>query len=161
LLRFAREGTLHTDIVPERDGSHLPAKNIHHDAVVDALKADGWTITHDPLTLSIGVRRLYVDLGADKGAVAAEKEGRRIAVEVQSFLSNSDIDDLQHAIGQYILYRILLGRIDPDRVLYLAVPDDAYRGILSEEVGKLVRAELKMPLIAFDPKARRITQWTS
>ena len=30
----------------------MPAKNIHHDAVVRALTADGWTITHDPLTLS-------------------------------------------------------------------------------------------------------------
>jgi hypothetical protein len=26
----------------------VPAKNIYHDAVVDALTADGWTITHDP-----------------------------------------------------------------------------------------------------------------
>src|SRR5438477_12313026 len=26
----------------------MPARNIHHDAVIHALQADGWTITHDP-----------------------------------------------------------------------------------------------------------------
>jgi hypothetical protein len=29
----------------------MPARNIYHDAVVQALTADGWTITDDPLRL--------------------------------------------------------------------------------------------------------------
>jgi hypothetical protein len=29
----------------------MSAKNIYHDAVVQALTADGWTITDDPLRL--------------------------------------------------------------------------------------------------------------
>lgn len=40
----------------------MPAKNIYHDLVVRALTADGWTITHDPLTLSFGGKDLFVDL---------------------------------------------------------------------------------------------------
>jgi hypothetical protein len=36
----------------------VPAKNIYHDAVVRALTADGWTITHDPLILTFGARDL-------------------------------------------------------------------------------------------------------
>ena len=32
----------------------MPAKNIDHDAVRDALIADGWTITDDPLYVPFG-----------------------------------------------------------------------------------------------------------
>src|SRR5258708_22379689 len=64
----------------------MPARNIHHAVVVRALTADGWTITHDPYPLSFGGKDLFVDLGAEEAALAAEKEGRRIAVEIQSFL---------------------------------------------------------------------------
>jgi len=63
----------------------MPAKNVYHDAVVDALKADGWTITDDPLTLKVGDRVLRIDLGAEKLPIGAERNGERIAVEVQSF----------------------------------------------------------------------------
>jgi hypothetical protein len=150
---------MNTDHITRDFELRMPAKNLYHDAVVDALKADGWTITADPLRLTVGVRRLYVDLGADKAAVAAEKEGRKIAVEVQSFLSNSDIDDLERAVGQYVIYRIMLDQTDRDRVLYMAVTEDVFKGILSEELGKLVIDGLKMRVIAFDPKTKRITQW--
>lgn len=60
----------------------MPAKNIYHDAVVEALKADGWTITADPHGLVIGRRRLYVDLASERTALAADRAGERIAVEV-------------------------------------------------------------------------------
>jgi hypothetical protein len=53
-----------------------------HDAVVNALIADGWAITADPLTLSLGTRNLFVDLGAEQRSLAAERQGRRIAIEV-------------------------------------------------------------------------------
>jgi hypothetical protein len=69
--------------------SAMPAKNVDHDAVIRALVADGWTITDDPLKLEYGDRNLYVDLGAESSAVGAEKSGRKIAVEIQSFLSAS------------------------------------------------------------------------
>jgi hypothetical protein len=36
------------------------------------------------LTLSYGGKDLYVDLGAERITIAAEKSGHRIAVEVQS-----------------------------------------------------------------------------
>jgi XisH protein len=137
----------------------MSAKNLYHDAVVAALQADGWTITADPLRLTVGVRRLYVDLDADKAAVAAEKEGRKIAVEVQSFLSNSEIDDLERAVGQYVIYRIMLDQIERERMLFMGVTEDVFKGILSEELGKLILNTLKMHLLVFDPKSKRITQW--
>jgi hypothetical protein len=77
----------------------VSARNIYHDAVVHALTADGWTITDDPLRLEIGDRKLYVDLGAEQRAVAAERAGRKIAVEIHSFLGRSPVRDLQRRLG--------------------------------------------------------------
>ena len=69
----------------------MPAKNVYHDAVLEALKADGWVVTHDPLTLSFGGKDLFVDLGAERTALAAERGEQKIAVEIQSFLSPSPV----------------------------------------------------------------------
>jgi hypothetical protein len=82
----------------------MPAKNLYHDLVVRALTADGWAITHDPLTLSFGGRDRFVDLRAERAALAAEKDGRKIAVEIQSFLGASPVRDLEEAVGQYQIY---------------------------------------------------------
>lgn len=71
----------------------MPAKNIYHDAVREALVADGWTITADPLRITVGQRKLFVDLAADEDTIGAERAGKQIGVEVQSFLSESEIDD--------------------------------------------------------------------
>jgi len=44
----------------------MPAKDIFHNAVKNALQKDGWTITHDPFFLKIGRRKVYADLAADR-----------------------------------------------------------------------------------------------
>ena len=101
----------------------MPARDRYHDCVRNALIKDGWVITHDPLRLPWGKKDLYVDLGASS-SLAAEKGERRIAVEIKSFLGKSEIDDLEKALGQFALYRSVLARREPDRTLFLAVPDD-------------------------------------
>ena len=79
------------------------AKDIYHNTVKIALEKDGWTITDDPLTLRIGGRSAFIDLGTEK-LFAAEKKDKRIAVEVKSFISPSPVKDLEQALGQYIMY---------------------------------------------------------
>jgi hypothetical protein len=137
----------------------MPAKNLYHDNVIRALIADGWTITHDPLTLSFGGKDLFVDLGAERAAVAAEKGGRRIAVEVQSFLSPSPVSDLQQAVGHYEVYRALLSESEPERLPYLAVPRRVHEGLLSERFGQMIVARLRLRVLVFDEQTERILQW--
>ena len=139
----------------------MPAKNLYHDAVVNSLKSDGWTITHDPLTLVVGDRNLHIDLGAEQMPIGAEKAGRKIAVEVQSFCSPSPIADLQQALGQYVMYRAFLAREQPDRVLFLAVPVGTYDGILTELVGSVMLTELAVWLLVFDPSSQEVVRWTN
>ncbi len=101
------------------------AKDIYHSTVRIALEKDGWTITDDPLTLRIGGRSAFIDLGAEK-LFAAEKEGKRIAVEVKSFISPSPVKDLEQALGQYIMYSQVLERQNYNRLLYLAIPQSVF-----------------------------------
>jgi hypothetical protein len=137
----------------------MPAKNIYHDCVARALTADGWTITHDPLTLSFGGKDLFVDLGAERAAIAAEKGSRRIAVEVQSFLGPSPVRDLQEAVGQYEVYRAILAETEPERVPYLAFAHRVQEGLLSERFGQVIVARLQLRLLIFDEAQERIIQW--
>jgi hypothetical protein len=139
----------------------VPARNIYHDAVVHALTADGWTVTHDPLTISYGGKDLFVDLGAERLAIAAEKTGQRIAVEVQSFLSPSPVRDLQGAVGQFDIYRAVLAETEPGRLLYLAVPRRIHDGLLAERLGQLVVTRLRLRLLVFDEQRERVVQWIS
>ena len=103
----------------------MAAQDIFHDAVKYALEKEGWRITHDPLSLQIGGVEMYIDLGAEQ-LIAAEKEGEKIAVEIKSFVAVSAIYEFHLAIGQYRNYQLALLQDDPERVLYLAVPEDAY-----------------------------------
>jgi hypothetical protein len=72
----------------------MPAADVYHNVVKNALIKDGWTITHDPYTLTFGQRNVFVDLGAER-LVAAEKGQEKIAVEIKSFLGTSDVRDLE------------------------------------------------------------------
>ncbi len=138
----------------------MPAKNIDHDAVRDALVADGWTITDDPLKVQYGNRRVYVDLG-DERALAAERDGRRIAIEIQSFVCDSHMDSLHHAVGQYCVYRVILARTKAERELYLAVSEETHGEALSDQIGLAVIADLDIKLLIFDPMSRRVVEWKS
>jgi hypothetical protein len=137
----------------------MPARNLYHDAVVAALVADGWTITDDPLILSFGGKDLFVDLGAERPTLAAEKAGRKIAVEIQSFRGASPIRDLEEAVGQYDIYRAIMRVKEPDRPLYMAVSVPVYDGVLSDRFGQFIISELGVRLLVFDEAQGRIVQW--
>ena len=68
----------------------MSAKDIFHETVKLALIKDGWTITSDPLTIRSDRIKLEIDLGVEK-VFAAEKDGKKIAVEVKSFVNSSNI----------------------------------------------------------------------
>jgi hypothetical protein len=112
----------------------MPARDFYHDVVKSALIADGWTITHDPLVLKWGTKDSFVDLGAEH-LLSADKAGRKIAVEVKSFSGASDIDDLEKAVGQFIVYHDILEEGEPDRRLYLAIPKRVVDDLFKEPIG--------------------------
>lgn len=139
----------------------MPAKDKFHNNVKNALIKDGWNITDDPLSLEYGKRKMYVDLAAEK-LFSAEKEGRKIAVEVKSFLSLSELNDLEEAFGQYAIYQTLLKRQQPERLLYLAIPKEKYFDLFDEnEIGNLILEDYNLKLIVFDIESEEIVKWVN
>ncbi len=138
----------------------MPVRDTFHDSVKSALIKDGWTITHDPYTLTFGQRNVFVDLGAER-ILAAEKEQDKIAVEIKGFHGPSDVRDLEVAVGQYVFYRSLLARYEPERQLFLAVPHDVFASTFDEPVARPVVEDESIALIAFDPEKEVIVKWTS
>lgn len=79
----------------------------------------------DPYTLPYGDRDVFADLGAER-PIAAEKDQERIVVEVKSFVGVSEVHDLQVALGQFVFYRHLVRKREPERGLWLAISEEAY-----------------------------------
>lgn len=144
--------------VNEVTSLNMPAKDIYHDAVKNALIKDNWIITNDPLHLKWGLKDMYVDLGAQQ-LLAAEQGTRKIAVEIKSFVSASEIADLKNAIGGFVLYRAVMNRLEPDRTLYLGVRDAVFTDLFEEPIGKLLIETENVYLLIFNAETERITQW--
>ena len=138
----------------------MPAKDTYHDACVRALVKDGWTITDEPLTVPVDATDLFIDIGAER-LVTAERDSERIAVEVKSFVSLSEVQDLKEAVGQYALYNFALQQsaTDSDRILYLAVRSAIYESVFIEGVGKLFIRNNAIRLLVFDPVVEEIRHW--
>ena len=49
--------------------------------------------------------------------------------------------------------------MEPDRPLYLAVPQRTHAGILSTPLGQLIVRRQRLLLIVFDEGSARIVQW--
>jgi XisH protein len=136
----------------------MPAKDIYHDNCKQALIKDGWHISHDPYNLKIGKKDLFIDLAGEK-LLTAEKDTQKIAVEIKSFISPSEIRDLEIALGQYILYQNILSRIDPGRILYLAIRHVTFLKIFEQEIGQILLENKVLKLLIFNPENEVIAQW--
>lgn len=137
----------------------MPAKDIYHDVVKQALIKDGWTITDDPLRLRWAKRNIYIDLGAER-IIGAERSEHRIAVEVKSFTSASEVADLEQALGQYVLYHDILEEIEPERVLYLAISQETYVALFETlQIGEILLRKKRLRLILFAAESMEIAQW--
>ena len=136
------------------------AKDFYHEAVKRALEKDGWRITHDPYKLRLGRIGYEVDLGAEK-LLAAEREGTKIAVEVKSFRGPSDINEFHRAVGQFVDYLVILELVEPERVLYLAIPEDVWNDFFQEVAIQRAIQRIHARLIIFNPEDQSISKWIS
>jgi hypothetical protein len=136
----------------------MPARDVYHDQCRTALIKDGWKITDDPLSVKWGMKDLHIDLGAEE-VLAAEKLGRKIAVEIKSFVGPSEMQDLEQALGQFVLYRAVLEATQPDRELFIAVTEKVYLKLFSKPEGRILIDKENLQIVVFDPQTEEIKQW--
>ena len=127
--------------------------------VKQALENDGWLITHDPYKIMLGKRRGYIDLGAEKVIIAAEKDSEKIAVEIKSFLAASDLDAFEDALGQFLIYWRALRQKEPNRILYLAVPSSFYERFFDDVFFVETAQDFNVKMIVYNERKKNIERW--
>ena len=137
----------------------MSAKDRYHNAVKSALLKENWIITADPLRLKFSDQdEVRINLGAER-LLAAEREHEKIAIEIKSFLSESALFDYHAALGQFLNYRLVLGSLDPDRILYLAVPLVAYEVFFQRPLAKASVRTYQVRLLVYNPIEEEIVLW--
>lgn len=136
----------------------MPAKDIFHDAVKKGLEKEGWVITNDPLRIRAGRVDMQIDLGAER-IIAAERGEEKIAVEIKSFTGPSNISEFHTALGQFLNYRVALEEQQPDRVLYLAVPQGTYKAFFNLPFVETVVERFQLSLLVYDSQNEVILEW--
>ena len=134
------------------------ARDKTHQFFRETLEKDGWNITDDPLFVKMGTIPIHIDLGAEK-IIGAEKNNQKIAVEIKTFGNSSFITALYAAIGKFIIYRKALAVLRPERLFYLAIPDDIYTRIQKEPIINEVFIEERIKLILYKTDIQEIAAW--
>lgn len=110
----------------------MPAKDRYHDIVIRALNHEGWDITGQQVKVIVENRYLFIDIEAVKG-----RDNAVILVEVKDLERVlSLVEGLAAMVGKYFLYRAALDHAGISTLLYVAVSQKAYAGILSETIGQ-------------------------
>jgi hypothetical protein len=136
----------------------MAAKDVFHAAVKIALEKEGWEITDDPLKIEVGGTKFEIDLGAET-LVGAERQGRKIGVEIKSFLNDSPLTDYHAALGQFLNYRLALEISEPDRTLYLAIPLTIYESFFQREFAQLSVERYQIKRLIYEPISEAIAKW--
>ncbi len=134
------------------------ANDRFHNVVRTALVKEGWRITSEYYEIDLGDFKFKVDLAADR-LLAAEREGQKIAVEVKSFITSSNVSEFHTALGQFLNYRDALAEQEPDRILYLAVRSPTYETFFQ---GKFIAASVQryqLKLVIYDVEQEVFTKW--
>ena len=74
-------------------------------------------------------------------------------------MGDSAISEFHIALEQFINYRMALSELEPDIILYLAVPNDAYDNFFSRRFAQRAIAINSLQLIVYNPDIEEIIKW--
>ncbi len=136
----------------------MARRDIYHEHVKEALINDGWEITHDPYQIKVGGIYQEIDLGAEK-LIAAEREKDKIAVEVKSFIDKSPLTSFHEALGKFRNYSRALRHKEPERILFLAIPENVYNKFFQKPFIQEAIVEEQLHLIVYSTTEANIVSW--
>jgi nicotinamide riboside kinase len=116
----------------------MARRDIYHEHVKEALINDGWEVTHDPYQIKVGGIYQEIDLGAEK-LIAAERE--------------------KEALGKFRNYSRALRQKEPDRILFLAVPENVYNKFFQKPFIQEAVIEEELHLIVYSTTEAIIISW--
>jgi hypothetical protein len=136
------------------------ARDFYHNAVKHALEKQGWVISKDPFSFSVGEVDFQIDLSAEReNMIAAQKGEEKIAVEIKTFARSSPVNAFHEALGQYENYLMALEEYEPDRILFLAIPIEIFNTFFQRPFIQKVITRKKIKIIIYDPSVETIESW--
>jgi hypothetical protein len=136
----------------------VPARDVYHEVVKQVLLKDGWKILKEDYELEYGEDSLYPDFAAERSFIA-ERNTRKILVEVKSFIGRSFIADLQRAIGQYAMYQNVIEVQGLEFRLYMAISSTVYEERFQSPLAQLMLERGGINLLVFNIKQEVVDQW--
>jgi hypothetical protein len=110
--------------------------------------------------LWLGRRKGYIDIGAEKLIIGAEKGNEKIAVEVKSFTGQSDLSQFEDALGQFLVYLPALEEKEPDRTLILAVPSGYHTRFFDDPYFLKIANRFGIKMLVYHESENKILSWT-
>ena len=111
-----------------------------------------------PYYVEIGDTSFHVDLGAEK-LIAAKKGMEKIAVEIKGFFGPSLTSEFHTALGQFLNYSLAIQHKEPERKLYLAIPENVYVEFFQSTFVKMAISHYGISLVVFNPDSNEIVKW--
>jgi hypothetical protein len=91
----------------------------------------------------------------------AQRQDRRIIVEIKSFLGPSLTTIGSRPLGQYEVYRRLLQITDPDRELFLAIGSPVYENFFHRKSVQLVTRLVQVKPLVVRLDTEEVERWIS
>ncbi len=134
------------------------ARDLYHNAVRTALEKEGWKITADPYKIRYGRVNYEIDLAAEN-VFAADRGDEKIAVEIKSFIQESVPNEFHGALGQFLNYKLILRKIDPNRKIYLAVRQEIFEDFFQYPFTQEALKEYGVDVLVFQPDTKEVVLW--
>lgn len=129
-------------------------------AVTDVLTA----VDNDPRITIIPLDRNVIERSNSLTAIGEMHDRQIVATALMMQDQGETVDLLTkdgniEAVGQYVVYQDVLEEMVIERWLYLAVPDYAQEGILSEPIGELLIRKHGIRLMVYSPETEEVIAW--
>jgi XisH protein len=134
------------------------ARDLYHAAVRHALEKDGWIITADPYKMRYGGVNYEVDLSAEN-VLAADRGTEKIAIEIKSFVQESVPHAFHAAVGQFMNYKLIMRKIEPERRIYLAIRKDVFEDFFQLPFTQEAVHAHGIDLLIFEPASEKVVLW--
>ena len=66
---------------------------------------------------------------------------------------------MRDSLGQAWNYKVVLEESEPDRLLYLAIPEDIYEEFFTRRLARMSVTRIQLNLIVFNPAKEAIVIW--
>ena len=91
--------------------------------------------------------------------LAAEKDAKKIVVEIKSFINPSFFTAFYEAVGKFVSYKDALEHREPERKLYLGVPQLTFETNFNEIIVQSVVQKLEIQIVVYNPDDETIIKW--